>query len=1023
MKTSVRFLAVLFALVMAMFTVAYAADYSDVEPSHANYDAIELLSTLGVLSGYEDGTFRPADPVQRDEMAKMVYIMATAFEDAGDGVKLFPDVASKHWASGFIAWAHTTGVVGGYEDGTFRPDENITYDEALKMASAILGYTNFSADLWPTDVRTVALKQLGLDENLDELKIQKVIENETIDTIAGDAKITRAQAAQIIYNCFYKTMGTKKTETYFDTEKQIDVNVEVSMTLAADVWNCKVIDYLIVGTENFAVKDTVKGINSTKTDDKKTIVVWDGDVLIDIDLTEFGLEEYEGKTDSILGFTVSKITKDGKDFALSGIKGAKYDGVSIGTVSAKSADSPTWRSGKTYWYSDRLNVNGSVYEGDDFWNLRSVYLDSANTGDPVFIIQDRPIGFSDVMGLGTTWSTPVGDFVINKVGQEVDFNSYLLDYPKRVWGIDSQGDGVIDYLFVKYTQPYKVKEITDVINNGVKDQEITLSHLYSNAESVVYKSTTTFASELKENDILIGAVYGNKLFVTTVAQRHVTHVTAIPADKASVTTDSLGKLSIGSLFVGYVPGSNQLPRASILDVSDANKLVGTNPDGSNYEITVWVNGSNIIASSEYEEPVDGYDKAVLLYVDKKTEPQYDKATNKLITFYPAYLLIDGKEEAVNLNPGAAIDDASGDYASGDESIYTAKYGDDLIINYAYKLVTYKKGFDGYYSLYTQNETILDEDGSTPIEIVIPEADAPVLKYNEATGVFMIETTSETYKNVDVDENTLLYYTYTKPKLTGDYKYMAFYTNESFSGAFEPVEFASDVYLTYNEKDNFYTISAGILKNEIESATGTDASIDYNKDARAIFLAAEDSYLVKHNGEPHYEHTLMNLLTGEITTATQVDLPATEAEKLIKGNFYAWSDEVDDYVQVNGSTTSIIASAIETIDETRSIIYTEAGSVYEEGIRVAEDFAFVAFDDDMNRYVLNINEISAIKALYDEKASADMRIIFITYKDENNEVQLAYALVDFAEVVEHEDALPEIVLHQTVNTNLLTVPTP
>jgi len=1015
MKTSVRFLAVLFAVVMALFTVGYAADYSDVDGKNTNYDAIELLSTLGVLGGYEDGTFRPNDPVQRDEMAKMVYIMATAFETAGEGVKIFPDVSAKHWASGYIAWSHGKGIVGGYEDGTFRPDDNITYDEALKMACSMLGYTGFKSELWPTDVRAVALKQLKLDENLDELKVEKTDENGMpYTTIDGSAKINRAQAAQIVYNCFYKTMGITQDEEGSYTEENNgaanDVNLvdsKKSMTLAEDVWGLEVIEYKVVATENFGLKHMGYGVDVAKTGKPDEIILWDGEGTKKVSLEELKLEEYEGNTDAIFGFTLPEIYKDGKLLAASGLKGTKYENVSLSKVGAKSTDPAalTHVSGTTYWFNDRINVNGTLYDGENYQNLRAAVVDRNGT----FTVYDQIIWNNDrASGAGYQTTNPGGNSV------ELHFNHYFLDaYFRRAWGIDSEGDGIIDYLFVKCFLPYKVESVVNAAEGSEKYQLVTLKEIITNSIVGTFDSRniTTAAAALKKDDIFVGAVYADRVYVETTIEPQTSYATAVTG--SSITLKGIGKLSGNSYFF---PHYSNTALSKYIDVSDPGYWINKKADGTYNMVTVWVYKDKVIYSSAYTPEAEARNTAILLYADAKTEPQYNKATKKFETFYPAYLLINGKEEAVNLDPKNAINGSSGDYVAADGSPYRAIVDQDFILHYVYQLVTYEKDeVTGYYSLTTENDSVYNEDDEL-VELVIPAEDNPKLQYNAATGLFKIVTDNDTYLTVDVDENTYLYYLYTKES-TGDYKYIGFYTSDSFTEEFEEVTFASDVYLTYNTEDGFYTIVNGILADKIDSASGVEDFVDYNKDARAVYLAVDSSAMVQYDEAAHYEHTLMNPATGEVKTVVQTEKSIVDgALKLEAGKFYAWDGDEDDYVQVTSdgvdtAVDSVVFNVITTVDLARNIIYTESGE-YAEGLKLAEDMVIVGFDDELNRYEYTLEDVAQMLELFDEEGEP-MYFMMMTYVDEEGEVQISYIITDYAETVELEDGTYDIELSTDV----------
>ena len=106
-------------------------DYTDV-PADAWYNnAVSTLSNAGILDGYEDGTFKPDGNITRAEFAT---IAVRFFEATYDGGDLFSDIAG-HWAQDYINEAANAGIVDGYPDGTFRPQQYITRAEAMTMVN------------------------------------------------------------------------------------------------------------------------------------------------------------------------------------------------------------------------------------------------------------------------------------------------------------------------------------------------------------------------------------------------------------------------------------------------------------------------------------------------------------------------------------------------------------------------------------------------------------------------------------------------------------------------------------------------------------------------------------------------------------------------------------------------------------------------------------------------------------------------------------------------------------------------
>ena len=97
--------------------------------------AIKTLAKLGVIQGYADGTFRPNDPITRAEFTA-VAARFSELEHVDDVV--FSDVPTSHWAAESIESAYAKGWVEGYDDGEFRPEQNITRAEVTKIIDTML---------------------------------------------------------------------------------------------------------------------------------------------------------------------------------------------------------------------------------------------------------------------------------------------------------------------------------------------------------------------------------------------------------------------------------------------------------------------------------------------------------------------------------------------------------------------------------------------------------------------------------------------------------------------------------------------------------------------------------------------------------------------------------------------------------------------------------------------------------------------------------------------------------------------
>ncbi len=140
-------------IAMVLTTVAFGATYTDVTEDSVYYEAVETLTKLDIVDGKGEGLYAPEEGVTRAEMAKLIACVQGYGETAaGSAVTNFTDVPSSHWASGYIANAAGMGIVNGYGDGTFGPDDPVLYEQVIKMVMATLGYTPFAEKNggWPT---------------------------------------------------------------------------------------------------------------------------------------------------------------------------------------------------------------------------------------------------------------------------------------------------------------------------------------------------------------------------------------------------------------------------------------------------------------------------------------------------------------------------------------------------------------------------------------------------------------------------------------------------------------------------------------------------------------------------------------------------------------------------------------------------------------------------------------------------------------------------------------------------------
>ena len=184
------------AMMMGFATVAGAADFTDAaDVSHD--EAVDVMTAIGVINGYPDGSFRPEGNVTRAQMAKMIAYIVSGGEDVGSlyaGATAFSDCLT-HWARGYIAYANTQGIIAGVGNGRFNPDGNVTGAQAAKMMLCALGYDQdsegYTGTGWSVNVLSDA-RTLGLLDGLNGVNM--------------NAALSREDASQLMFNALQANM-------------------------------------------------------------------------------------------------------------------------------------------------------------------------------------------------------------------------------------------------------------------------------------------------------------------------------------------------------------------------------------------------------------------------------------------------------------------------------------------------------------------------------------------------------------------------------------------------------------------------------------------------------------------------------------------------------------------------------------------------------------------------------------------------------------------------------------------------
>ena len=199
-----------FSMIAAIpLPLAYAEEISD--------GTLTLLNQLNIMVGDPSGDLRLYDTVTRAEFTKAA-IAASSYKNSVAtylSISPFFDVTYQHWAAPYVRVGVSNGLISGYPDASFRPDDEVLFEEGITIMLRVLGYTDddFGAS-WPYG-------QIGLANNLDI--------TDDIDCSVGQS-MNRSQVAQLIYN----TLKTKQKGQSSQLISIFDVEIKEDITLIAD---------------------------------------------------------------------------------------------------------------------------------------------------------------------------------------------------------------------------------------------------------------------------------------------------------------------------------------------------------------------------------------------------------------------------------------------------------------------------------------------------------------------------------------------------------------------------------------------------------------------------------------------------------------------------------------------------------------------------------------------------------------------------------------------------------------------
>ena len=204
------------ALCAGMCVPAFAAGptFTDVPVTHWAYTAVEKASEAGLMNGYADGRFGKNDPITRGQMVQILYNYYG--EDCGTNSG-FSDVPASAWYAKAVTWASKKGVVSGYSNGTFGPDNQLTREQMVTILYNVADKpeTNPSAISQYSDYHQVASYAA---DGFAWAVSNKVVSGTSSTTLSPRGTATRAQVAVILVRYLENVEGVKFPEVTIPTQ-------------------------------------------------------------------------------------------------------------------------------------------------------------------------------------------------------------------------------------------------------------------------------------------------------------------------------------------------------------------------------------------------------------------------------------------------------------------------------------------------------------------------------------------------------------------------------------------------------------------------------------------------------------------------------------------------------------------------------------------------------------------------------------------------------------------------------------
>ena len=601
MKNLKKILALVLAFACA-FTMFAGAAFTDQADIKVDADVVDTLVSLGIIEGFEDGSFQPNATVTRAQMAKMIYVLRTGKSDASaynDDKTSFTDIGS-HWARGYIKYCQSLGIIAGKSNTKFVPNEKVSAQEAAKMLLVTLGY----------DANKAGLVGAGWAAKTNALADENGLLEDVNTSFTGPCP--RQYAAQLIYNAIDTATVVWRDDAYTNQNYNGDDN----KTIGEKYMGLHSVEGILTSFAKEDGKDTYGATvtSITKQDGSKNVKLNPAEESFTKISKDYGsLKNNKVKvlykdTDEVYGvFALTDSNKvvngllgdfgdDGDKLKLDGTKytvGTATTAASIGSDAAKQATADK---------TNLVKVDGSAV--------------ATNRNDLVKYVK------SNVSGLAKAFDASAISNTDNNKINLLDIKTFAI---AQVTYVGS------DYINVSYKNSSNTQNFSSKLKD---DDAVWYNGIAKDDYVAVTKAVNTSADKIgvTKLDVVTGKITGTKNAITA-ADYKVT-VNGTTYEMAGVTNSDAADLTLNATVSIVVKGGYCL----LVDDADAGSkdlalMTELYQEGNKWKATLLkADGSEETVTLKKSEAINGNDVATAGYGKFDGSTTADAAKIKIVTY-------------------------------------------------------------------------------------------------------------------------------------------------------------------------------------------------------------------------------------------------------------------------------------------------------------------------------------------------------------------------------------------------------